>query len=533
MEDAGPGGCRGLEKVLLITNENNNKTSTNIKRQHSLRDFSWEERQVPYGGNPIRKQHSLRGSLDRSSILHSQQQDQRLSTSTLCRLKEGQRNTLKTSPMNSLSACSVELREISKAMDVSQLCLAKSPSSSKVLKEDNTASPGTPRLPRKLIPPPSQFQGLHQSRESIASTNSTSTLAMSVYDNKNQAMRPTCLKQPLCGQSNTSSSASLEKKVRYPRNIHVTKDFHPDEAILTQAQSEQSRLQLVESSNFILAQEQMDDMMTMNCSMSADQIGRIVGSLNRKESPLFQTRVNELKGMNKGRNTLNRCQRKGKLHVVAAPSTGYSLEATKISDNNIKLEQKTDSSRLIVVDDDDDDENCVLINEQNEQEQLARIEESGYQSRETDSLCSSNRSTDYEDGRVFPSHLVTTQNNNVERHKICNNRDSEPVNHKIKSRSKVVRRTHFENNRMTQLQHQHQQEEMESVPSESSMEETSSRDSSVQLPRTRIKAKRRESPTEVGSSNKRDVVDKLRNTPCGDHVTNTNSNHGYRNFHTK
>jgi len=172
-----------------------------------------------------------------------------------------------------------------------------------------------------------------------------------------------------------------------------------------------------------------------------------------------------------------------------------SVKSAKTPDNNIERERKIGLSRLV-----DSDENCVLINEQRKQEQFVRVEESGYQSRETDSLCSSNRSTDYEDWRVFSSCSTITQgalktNNAVGRHKSVNAAtdrfqrnigDIEAVNNNVNVLNKTARRMRYETNQMTQ------QQQTELVPSESSIEDTNSQDSAVQIPRIRVKSRRRE-----------------------------------------
>jgi len=488
--DGDYGNCGDME--LLITNENHKNVATNIKRQHSLRDFAREERRAYYGRNPIRKQSSLRGPFDRLSVSQCQREDQELLSLPMSRLKNGERNTLKTNQIN--SASSVELREISERMDVSQQHLSKAPTP---LKEENTVILKTPQLPVP-ISPPCQFQNVHVSDASTSLTKLTNVLeATNVNDNKHKVTRSTCLKQSACEQSNTSSNMSLEKKVRYPSNLHITKDFHPDEVILTGAQSKQLKLKLMENCDFALAQEQMD-MMLMSRSMSTDQFGRIAPSQirsNRKDSPLFQTRVSNMKGSG-NLNNLNRCKRKGKLHVVETSSSlGCSVKSAKTPDNNIERERKIGLSRLV-----DSDENCVLINEQRKQEQFVRVEESGYQSRETDSLCSSNRSTDYEDWRVFSSCSTITQgalktNNAVGRHKSVNAAtdrfqrnigDIEAVNNNVNVLNKTARRMRYETNQMTQ------QQQTELVPSESSIEDTNSQDSAVQIPRIRVKSRRRE-----------------------------------------
>ena len=149
------------------------------------------------------------------------------------------------------------------------------------------------------------------------------------------------------------------------------------------------------------------------------------------------------------------------------------------------------------------DDNSVLINEHSEQEQPVSIEESGYQSRESDSFCSSNRSTDCEDCHVFKtSHGRCKGSTRLQRERSFKR---EPTLNNVKVLTKVARRMRYENTRTAQQQN-------ELRPSESSMEETSSRDS-VNIPRTRIKTKRRDGPVFENNVPKR-LIENNRKNPA-------------------
>ena len=129
------------------------------------------------------------------------------------------------------------------------------------------------------------------------------------------------------------------------------------------------------------------------------------------------------------------------------------------------------------------------------------VEESGYQSHETgtDSLCSSTRSTDQEDTQMFSPTSTASLKNNGSRNKVCRVRNARrdpkliPVTtvHSKSSSSKSLRRSRYDSRVPSDIR-----------PSESSLEDGSSRDSIKLIVRTKPKNKKRDGVAENSHSSK-------------------------------
>ena len=402
----------------------------------------------------------------------------------------------------------------------------------------------------------------------------------------------------------TTTTTEKKKSVRYPSTIEVASEYYSkkpikrSQSVCSGESSPISNKRLVSLMNsqgrdFVYASHQMD-MLTINnrsqsidlhstnknhnrdCSKNSRRCKQI-----RNESPLFQTAsaLSDGGGMDQITPTKmphpmsNRTQRKGKIHVIGTTTTTAATANSKNNniDKNISTSKNHHQCRLPQPQRNDSinraacyttyhDEmpvqalsletvgghsphshDSAVTHQQSEHEQPISIEESGYQSRESDSFASSNRSTD-DDCHVFsPSStqlqgiLKTSKNHNHHHHHhyqkyskqtpprggrsgrnskrpeyslssaggsgisvpltLNNNNNNNYSNNNNNSKvlNKVARRIRYENTRAKQ-----QTDGLR--PSESSLEDTSSRDS-IQLPRNRVKAlRRREESTVVGPS---------------------------------
>ena len=404
----------------------------------------------------------------------------------------------------------------------------------------------------------------------IPSDRKTKSQQVTVVESVKRTNTRPCLKNRNSNSNNknnqvTNNKATLEKikkSVRYPSTIEVAEDFPYNVSTrkktkrsksICSEQSPDSGKRLASLMNFrdrdlAYASHQMDMLMitrshsidflsSSNNNYKRSNSGRRCKQI-RNESPLFHTASPSLNGRQQVSNKLNppstsqhhhsplpqsnRVPKKRKVYAIGNTNTNTKNNASKNQEchafNNKKnnkarfttayekpigpiVQQTVEHSRKMGA------HNTVLVNEQSEHEHPISIEESGYQSRESDSFASSNRSTD-DDCHVFSPNsalqgiLKTSKNHhhhNYSKHETCGGRNPKHVEHTLsaggtlppthnnnnnngKLLTKVARRIRYENTRA-------KQQTGGIRPSESSMEDTSSRDS-IQIPRNRIKSVR-------------------------------------------
>lgn len=373
----------------------------------------------------------------------------------------------------------------------------------------------------EFIPPPWQFQGHEQFTPSLIVTSPTplnislNTLNSTPEKNQgNQATKLAELQNTLIQRSCLKfASSSSRQHQKHPNSLQITRRFKQEDKVKWSTPTVQrkhsfndldsSRNQTPATRNLTLNRDSQVNTNLTDCNRN--QVPSPTVNTSRRDSaltndlthdsPLFHVCLDPGRHQNIPNisNNCNRKPKKGRLHVLATNTAtkpnktvkknvdddeaDVDIEAVLDGDITQKIHKHRSNNRTSNLEQKEEDFKSNVVHN-NKIEQEIHIEESGYHSIETgtESICSSNRSIDSRMFSPLPIQGILKKNGRESVRTVPRNTPSATSN-SFKNKTSSGKKIRIE---------------VEDIgPPESSMDDTSSRDS-FQLHRTKVKVKRKD-----------------------------------------